>query len=166
MLETTNENEAKLCEIKYIAERGYYNIAKGGDGGNTGRNHEHDKIAKQIQSIKKHWDELPESSKKERVRKSKETKIKNGTYKEVAPGFHPGYGTKHNNWHGFWVVFGVQYNTLMEAAAETKHDQSTIMDWCIRKCDIKWKRKSRYIGYGKTPRECGCYRKYSKTKEV
>lgn len=154
LLETNNLKEATDAEIKYIELYGYYNIAKGGNGGDTGRNGEQWKRDKQAESLRKHWAALPQEEKDRRTNASMESKRRNGTLGNN----NPHYGKDHGKWTGYWVVKNVRYTTLKEAAEKTNMADKTIGDLCIKKVDRIWIRDSKYIKKGKTPRETGYYR--------
>lgn len=153
LLETDCLEEATQAEIKYIAELGYYNVAKGGQGGNTGRNGELWKRKQQAASISKHWKELPDVERKRRIRAGVASRRKNGTM--TTPGKK---GKEHGNWSGMWVVNNKQYTTLAECAIITAIDQSTILDLCVRKVDKVWTVTTKYVEKGQTPRQCGHYK--------
>jgi hypothetical protein len=159
LLETESLQEATDYEIEMISKIGYYNLAKGGTGGNTGRNHEPAKIKKQAKSLSKHWKSLPEEEKQRRINANVEAKRRNGT---LGFKFHQ-TKEKHGNWDGYWYIFNKRYTTLLEAANAINADQSTIIDLCIRKVDKIWARDTKYVSKGNTPRDMGHYKeKYEK----
>lgn len=161
LFETSDKKHALEMEIKYINERGYYNIAKGGDGGNTGRNAEPEKIAKQAASLSKHWAELPQEEKDRRVYANAATRKRHGTYGDMSKCIQ--YGINHGNHSGMWICAGIEYTTLADAVAGTGANQSTVMDLCSKRVDVPARMTSKFLTKGKTPRECGWYKR--KTNE-
>lgn len=151
---TTILQEALDKEIELIAEFGYYNIAKGGQGGDTGRNHEQWKKDKQAKSLSLHWKNLPQEEKDRRIKKNVEARINNGTMGAN----NPKYGNEHGQWSGNWIVNHIAYTTLEEAATRTGLNQSTILSYCIWDVDHTFKRGSKYIKKGTTPRQNGYYK--------
>ena len=154
LFETEIKEEAHTMERRFIAEMGYYNIAKGGDGGDTGMNADPDKIAKQAQSLSDHWKSLDISEKQRRVDASIDTRKKNGTLGNC----NPKTKEDHGNWSGYWYINNVPYTTSREAADLTNLNESTIIDLCVHKTDKVWVRASKMVEKGKTPRECGHYK--------
>lgn len=161
LFETTDQEQALDMEIKYINERGHYNIAAGGSGGNTGRNHELEKIAKQAASLSKHWYDLPQEEKDRRTAANIATRKRNGTYRKSHG--HEASGTSHGMHNGMWICANVEYTTLVEAVTGTGANQSSIVELCVKRVDKICVSKSKYITKGKTPRECGWYKR--KTNE-
>lgn len=155
LFETDDVELAHKMEIELIAQFGYYNLAKGGSGGNTGRNGEPAKIAKQAKSLSEHWKCLPEEEKQRRISASIASRIENGTLGNNSPR----YGEDHGNWSGFWVVHNIPYLTLIDATTSTGLNESTIIDLCIRSVDKVYVRGSKLVEKGKTPRQCGHYKK-------
>lgn len=154
LFKTDCVEKAKTKEIEYIEQYGYYNVAKGGNGGNTGRNHEPEKIKRQAKTLSEHWKNLPKKEKERRIKKSMEVRIKNGTMGNNNPYF----GIKHGNWNGYWFINNIKYTTIQEAANGAGMNQSTVLDLCVRKVDQVWSIGSKFIEKGKTPRQCGCYK--------
>lgn len=154
LFETHDEKEAHDMEIKLIAELGHYNLAQGGNGGNTGRNHEPAKRKKQGQAISNHWKSLDIDEKSRRIRKSIESRIKNGTLGNN----NPQYAEKHGKWSGYWFINGTPYKTSKEAAKMSGLNESTVIDLCVHHTDKVYKRSSPYVEKGKTPRQCGYYK--------
>jgi len=154
LLETENLEEAHNHEIDMIKEYGYYNIAKGGSGGNTGRNHEPEKIAKQAKVLSEHWKNLPEEEKLRRTKASMDTKIKNGTLGNN----NPHYGKDHGMWRGYWVVNYIKYETAREASEQSGISVDIISNYCGRDVDKIFTRGSKIIDIGKTPRQQGYYK--------
>lgn len=154
LFETDSLEEALAKEIEFIAAYGYYNVAKGGNGGNTGRNHEPEKIRKQAVALSKHWHALPEEEKQRRIAANIRQRIKNGTLGNS----NPRTGCDHGQWRGNWIINGVKYTTLSEAGTATGLNQSTILDYCVRKTDRVYPRGSTHIRPGTTPRQNMCYK--------
>ena len=154
LLETDNKHLACDMEIKMIEKFGDYNLAKGGTGGDTGRNSDPVKKAKQAKTLSEHWHNLPESEKQIRIKANIETRRKNGTLGNS----NPKYGEDHGNWNGYWYIAGKPYMTSKEAANLTNLNESTIIDLCVHKVDKIYKRGSKMVAKGKTPRQCGHYK--------
>lgn len=154
LFETSDINEAYKMEKYYISQMGYYNVAKGGDGGDTGLNGDLQKIEKQAKSLSEHWKSLGEDERQRRINASIETRRKNGTLGNNRPKTKE----EHGNWSGYWYVNNVPYTTSREAAELTGLNESTILDLCVRKTDKVWVRGSKMVAKGKTPRECGHYK--------
>lgn len=155
LFETNNKQLALDMEVKYINERGYYNLAKGGTGGNTGRNHEPEKIKKQAKSLSNHWKQLSQEEKDRRIDANVASRKLNGT----SGNNNPRYGIEHGNHTGLWVCAGVEYVTLADAVIGTGANQSSIIDLCVKRVDKPTVGRSKYITKGKTPRECGWYKR-------
>lgn len=146
--------EALDKEIEWIEKIGYYNVAKGGNGGDTGRNGEQWKKDKQAKSLSEHWKNLPQEEKERRIAKNVKARIDNGTMGAN----NPRYGTEHGQWSGYWIVNNVRYATLQEAATQTGLNQSTILSLCVWDVDRVFKRDSKYIKKDTTPRQNGYYK--------
>jgi len=157
LYETDSKEEAEDKEIELIAIYGYYNVAKGGTGGDTGLNNNPDKIKKQAKSLSKHWHSLPEEEKERRIMASIESRRRNGTLGNNNPKF----GSEHGNWSGYWVVNHKKYVTIKDAINETGLNESTIIDLCVRKTDKVYTKSSKMVQKGKTPRQCGHYKETS-----
>jgi hypothetical protein len=154
ILTTQNIDLAKQTEIEMIAKCGYYNIAKGGDGGDTGRNKEQSKRDKHSKDMVLLWKGLSQEEKDNRALASINTRIKN----ETLGNCNPLTGTKHGNWSGWWVISNKRYETISDACNALNINQSTIMDLCVRKVDRTWTRSSKLVDKNKTPRQMGHYK--------
>lgn len=154
LYETQSKSDAMNKEIELIARYGYYNVAKGGIGGDTGMNGDPNKIKKQAEALSKHWQSLSEEQKENRIKASIETRRRNGTLGNC----NPRAGSDHGNWSGYWVVNYKKYATLKEAVRETGLNESTIVDLCVKKTDKIYRKGSKVVEKGKTPRQCGHYK--------
>lgn len=162
LFETDDELLAKDAEAVYISLLGYYNVAKGGDGGNTGKNGDPDKRRRQAKALKAHWNNLSEDEKKRRVAANLAARTKNGTLGNKT---NHKSGEEHGNHNGNWVCANVEYTTLKDAAKGTGKNQSTILKLCVTNVDKvvpKAVSKRSIVPSGKTPRECGWYKKDKK----
>lgn len=147
--------QAKLREVELIKQLNpHYNIAKGGEGGDTGRNADPKKRLNHSKFMKEHLSTLTEEERRSRHAKGVATRRARGT--ECVP--EPRYKDQHHKWSGYWVVNYQKYDTSMQAARATGLNESTIIDMCVRKVDQVRKRTSDLVPKGKTPRECGYYK--------
>lgn len=157
LFETDDLQEALDSEVVYISLYGYYNLASGGNGGDTGRNCEAEKIAKQAKSLSETWKSVSEDERARRFRLSIETRRKNGTLGNN----NPNYGEDHGNWSGYWYVAGIKYKTYNDAISGSGLNGSTVVDMCIKKVDTPAKRKSKLLRRGETPRQRGYYKSFN-----
>lgn len=137
-----------------------YNMADGGNGGDTGRNGEVEKRANHSLLLK----ELNknEEFKACRIEKARATIAANPErFQQMADKRKKllRRGSSHQNHTGIWVVNYTQYATLKEAVAAEQHSASTIVTWC-NDPDRKSKATNSRTGIirGMTPRSLGFYR--------
>lgn len=154
LFETDNKQEALDAEEVYISLLGHYNVAKGGSGGNTGKNNDPEKIKKQATSLSNHYQNLPQEEKDRRVAASISSREANGTLGNCNPKFD----TEHGNWTGYWVVKGIKYSTLKKASEGSGIPSGSIPGLCSTHVDKVFKEDSKYVPAGKSPRECGFYK--------
>lgn len=154
LFETNDKDEAHEKEKEFIKKYGYYNVAEGGEGGNTGLNNNPEKITKQKESIRKRWAQLDIKERQRRIQASLDSRRANGTLGNNKPRI----GEKHPKWEGYWYINHVPYITSMEAALSTGLNESTVLDLCVHKVDKVWTKTSKTVPKGKTPRECGHYK--------
>ena len=159
LFETDDEQYAKDAESVYISLLGYYNVAKGGEGGNTGRNGDIDKRRRQAKSISDHWNRLSPDEKQRRIDANIAARTRNGT---LGNKNNHKTGKAHGNHNGIWVCTGVEYDTLALAATATGYNRSTIVKLCVHNVDTVVPAavsKRSIVPSGKTPRECGWYKR-------
>lgn len=154
LFESPDKEAVLNYEISMISVHGDYNVAKGGNGGDTGRNGEPEKIAKQAKSLSEHWKSLTEEEKQRRIEASLNTRKENGTLGNC----NPKRKESHGNWSGYWIVRGVKYTTSREAADKSGLNEFTVIDLCVHRVDVPAKRSSKLVLKGKTPRESGFYK--------
>lgn len=141
-----------------------YNLASGGNGGDTGRNgdllkrHTHsvlmkarnkdptfvrNRIAKGLSTLKSDPDHYKAEQQRRQTR-----------FREIL-----GAGTSHRNHTGLWVAANIPYVTLHEAAIGCGLSESTVNTWCNNPDRIYRATNSRTgISKGQCPQDLGFYR--------
>jgi hypothetical protein len=158
LFETNSHKLAKKKETEYIKEYGYYNIAEGGDGGNTGRNGELWKRQQHSETMKRIHKENPEKASMA-GKINWENSKKNGTYKKRCRNISDRTPRGNEHWMhtGLWIVNHNTYTTLEESAKKEKLNQWTVNEYCNNPDKIF--KKDCILGKkGKSRRECGFYR--------
>lgn len=161
---TLLEQEAKELEIVEIqnlktqnTDYGY-NMADGGNGGNTGRNGEEWKRKQHSEFMKQLHVNNPNQASAS-SKKGWENSKKRGNYearcKQISD--RTPTGKEHWNHTGIWVVRHNKYNTIVEAAQQEQLNEWTVNEYCnnpdklfVRDCTLGKKNQSR--------RDCGFYR--------
>lgn len=142
-----------------------YNMAKGGEGGDTGKNGDpvkrknHSDYLKQLN--------LDPAFTRARVAKAQETISRNPERFQHNARLRASKlrrGSNHQNHTGMWVVYHIPYGTLAEAIAATNISESTIMKYCMEP-DRPHKSTKYPAVRGMTPREQGFYRITNKEKD-
>lgn len=135
-----------------------YNMAEGGNGGNTGRNSEEEKRKAHSKFMREFHKNDPKRA-SEAGKKNWENSRKRGTYKQRCKTIseRTPRGEEHWNHTGLWVVNHITYSTILEAASAENMNPWTVNKYCnspdemfVRDC--KWGKK------GQTKREAGFYR--------
>lgn len=171
--ELGTNKECSLLEIEMIAKFHTtnpdfgYNMAEGGNGGNTGRNGDKKKRLQHSIFMKKALHDNPNllSAKKlqlkqilEELKQSPEKSLQ----RRIKISSATPRGKKHWNHTGLWVVNHNQYESSIEASQKEKINICLIQTWCNDPDRIIKKSYNRKPGpnveFGKTRRECGFYR--------
>lgn len=158
------EEDAKALEQALIARYNAtdpqygYNMAPGGNGDNTGRNHEKTKREQHSQHMKLRHQQHPELARTSSKRGWVNSKAR-GTYAKRCKQIQERTPTGREHWKhtGIWVVNHNHYETILEAAAAEGINPWTVNEYCNHP-DTKFKRKGRFGTKGQTRREAGFYR--------
>jgi hypothetical protein len=147
-----------------------YNMANGGDGGDTGRNgekwkrEEHSKFLRQQYKNEPHRKQIISEQAKERQQKLKLNKEAYNNYCNNISLRTP-RGEEHWNHTGWWVVNHNTYTTLKDAIKNENFSESSIILHCnnpdkiIKIVSAKQKEnKNCTLRVGYINRECGYYR--------
>lgn len=127
-----------------------------GDGGDTGKNSDPNKIFKQRISLMNNWKKRTDENKRLAIDKMLVTRQKNNS--KVGYAVHPISGKEACGWKGYWIIKGKRFETLASASKYSGLNPSTIIDLCIKQVDVISKYDSKVKRKGKTPRELGYYK--------